>query len=260
MKEKPGFFAVIPSAVRYCPAVPPNAKLLYAEISALCNATGYCWASDKFFADNFEVTTKTVKNLLAALEENNFVIVQEEKTVDGDKLRKIYINPAGLIMTAGKNAKSVEKIFHDTENNFPILENFFRGIYRNNNINNNPPIVPQGDEPKKQKRQRPEPFEPERFSLFWDYYKSLVPKGVRIGGKASAQTAWDNLRPDGETKKAMFAALRQESASESWKDGSGIKYVSTWLNAFSRGDVCETGSGGNSAPIQTANTPAGGWD
>ena len=93
--------------------------------------------------------------------------------------------------------------------------------------------------------------------MFWDFYRGLVPAGVRIGGKAAAKTAWNNLRPDPATKRAMFAALKEEAKTESWQRGSGIKYVSTWLNAFARGDACETGTGGGAdAPAQTA----GGWD
>lgn len=39
--RKPSYWAVLPACVRYDASLPPNAKLLYAEISALCDDVGY---------------------------------------------------------------------------------------------------------------------------------------------------------------------------------------------------------------------------
>ncbi len=51
MKEKPNFFAIIPSGVRYDKDLTPNAKLLYAEITSLLSMGGECYASNRYFSE-----------------------------------------------------------------------------------------------------------------------------------------------------------------------------------------------------------------
>ena len=72
MKENPNYYAIIPSEVRYAD-ITPNAKLLYAEISALTNMNGKCSASTNYFAKLYKVSKTSIQNWLKCLEDNKFI-------------------------------------------------------------------------------------------------------------------------------------------------------------------------------------------
>ena len=72
-EEKKSYYAVIPANVRYDESLPPNAKLLYGEITALCNAEGYCWASNKYFADLYGVSISSIKRWIKALIDKGYI-------------------------------------------------------------------------------------------------------------------------------------------------------------------------------------------
>ena len=73
MKEKPSYYAIIPAEVRYSKKLTPNAKLLYAEITALCNMNGKCIASTDYFCKLYEVSRISIQKWLKILENNNYI-------------------------------------------------------------------------------------------------------------------------------------------------------------------------------------------
>ena len=73
MKEKPNYYAIIPAEVRYSKALIPNAKLLYAEITALCNMNGKCTASTEYFCRVYEVSRASIQNWLSLLDKNGYI-------------------------------------------------------------------------------------------------------------------------------------------------------------------------------------------
>ena len=71
--EKPNYYAVIPAQVRYSKKLTPNAKLLYAEITALCNMNGKCTASTEYFCKLYEVSRVSIQKWLKILEDNKHI-------------------------------------------------------------------------------------------------------------------------------------------------------------------------------------------
>ena len=48
--EQPSYYAILTASVRYDNRLTDSEKILYAEITALSNAYGFCTASDEHFA------------------------------------------------------------------------------------------------------------------------------------------------------------------------------------------------------------------
>lgn len=67
------YYAIIPADVRYDEELTPNAKLLYGEITALCNEKGYCWAGNGYFADLYQKNKSTIARWLKQLEDKGFI-------------------------------------------------------------------------------------------------------------------------------------------------------------------------------------------
>ena len=89
MNERaPGYYAIIPSTVRYDDRIPPNAKLLYGEISALLGCEGYCYASNAYFADLYKLSERTISKLFSVLQENGYIVIQLEKDDSGKAIRR----------------------------------------------------------------------------------------------------------------------------------------------------------------------------
>ena len=220
--SKPGYYAVIPAKVRYDETLRPNAKLLYAEITALTSARGYCWASNERLGEFFGLAPKTVGSLIQQLAERGYLAVEmvrgENRAITG---RRIWIDrPRDVAPPLLKNEDTPLKN-EDT----PLLKNEEESI-KSDIINS--PVAPKGAcaSPSTPK------WKPERFEAFWRYYPA-IPDGNGRGrrpAKDRAARAWDKLHADDSEIDLMAAALQRQKQSRQWRDGVGIPYASTWLN------------------------------
>lgn len=109
--DKPSYYAVIPADVRYAD-IPSSAKLLYAEITCLCNANGYCWASNGYFAELYNVAQTTISEWISILVKGGFLLVEIDR-IGGNK-RKIW-----LATPIQKNTKTPLRNFPNTSSAFP---------------------------------------------------------------------------------------------------------------------------------------------
>lgn len=143
MKEQQkAYYAIIPANVRYDKDLVPNAKLLYGEITALCNEKGHCWATNQYFAELYNVSDRTIKNWISQLVDKGY-IQRSVKYREGTKeieQRKLLIGSENNFTTIGNYVPDPK------ENNFtppsekkcPVnntsINNTFNNIYKEKNI------------------------------------------------------------------------------------------------------------------------------
>ena len=115
MREKVAYYAIIPANVRYDPDLPPNAKLLYGEITALCNEKGFCWASNRYFAELYGVSIRSVKGWIDILSQKGYIQTNLTYQQHSKEIECRIITIAGgekIFTTPGKNFHYPgEKIF-----------------------------------------------------------------------------------------------------------------------------------------------------
>ncbi len=114
---KKSYYAIIPAEVRYDEELPPNAKLLYGEITSLCNEKGYCWATNQYFADLYHCSVSAVKKWISALVKKGYIsleLIYKEGTKQVLQ-RKLYINPSvNFYTTPYKNVHDPSVNFYTT--------------------------------------------------------------------------------------------------------------------------------------------------
>ena len=189
--EKPNYYAVIPAEVRYSKNLTPNAKLLYAEITALCNMNGKCTASTDYFSKLYEVSRISIQKWLKILEDNNYI-----------KRVNIYKQGSKEILTRVitlVNIPSKEKLTDNTNtkvsNNTNLTDSNKKGFFQK------PSLI----DIQNYCLSRNNNIDAEAFIDFYDSKNWMIGKNKMKDWKASVRT-WERR----ETKKDTMSKLDQQ--------------------------------------------------
>lgn len=227
-QPRPGYWAVIPASIRYDDRIPSSAKVLYAEISALCDQRGYCWAGNDYFAELYRMTERTIRTLLNALAEFGYIRIERDAGEHNATVeRRIY---AGLNPLAGAPA-SLEENFQTESAVRKKLSGSLEETFQTHNINKQENITRVRDKSGKGPREAPE-WKPERFAAFWNFYRKIPGEGGRSRNenKQAAIRAWDRLQLSDVVIDVMAKALTRQIRTPEWQRGVGIPMAATYLN------------------------------
>ena len=120
MKEQPNYYAIISAEVRYDKNLTANAKLLYAEITALLNMNGECFATNRYFSNLYGKSVVTISKWISELVANGYVsttYTYKEGTKEIDR-RYISILKGGI---KEKDKEGIKEKFKD--NNTKVNNN-----------------------------------------------------------------------------------------------------------------------------------------
>ena len=123
MKETPNYYAIIPANVRYAD-LKPNAKLLYGEITALSNKHGFCFASNKYFAELYKVNKNTISSWISDLKNYGFITVKIERNVNNQITKRCLGILKKMDNPIHEKLKYNNTSINTTSNNISIKEKF----------------------------------------------------------------------------------------------------------------------------------------
>jgi hypothetical protein len=222
--EKPSYFAILTADVRYDKTLKPLARLLYAEITALCSQEGYCWAGNQYFADLYEVDPKTVSNWIGQLKIKGYITVQLEYKEGTKQVLKRYIriNKGGMdeIMDTLPIKKWIPSPQNDGDPPHKIMED---NKTINNTFNNTtnkgtrftPPSV---DEVSDYCNQRNNSVDAETFIDFYQAKGWMVGKNKMKDWKACVRT-WETNRKQ-RSKPRKEGTIKDRTIEDSLTDTS----------------------------------------
>ena len=220
-ENQPSYYAIIPSNVRYCKDLEPNAKLLYGEITALCNKEGYCWAGDQYFADLYGAGLSTIKTWIASLKKLGFIWTEPYN--DGFKRkRRIYIVELKKSIQSLENEtieenKTIDGLENKTigrvknETSYNMCNNTSRIKQQHKKVATAPVVVFSSDEEKR---------EEDADKAATQYINSEIKKGNRVN----------------ETR------IRKQALKEGWKPNTELSSMEM-VNLFKNGALYEGKNG-----------------
>ena len=109
--EKPGFYAILPSPVRYDRRLSASEKVFFAEITALSDQCGYCYAGNGYFSELYDTSDRTVQRWVKHLQELGYV---------GVMAMECFVTADGLLIN--ELAPRVHNSGHWTQNGASISQ------------------------------------------------------------------------------------------------------------------------------------------
>ncbi len=139
----PNYFAIIPAEIRYDKELTANAKLLYGEITALCNEKGICWASNKYFADLYSTSKETISRWISQLAKKEYIFIKMFYKENSKEIDKRIISINKIIkeekpIDENDNTYIQKNQYNNvpTKMSIPYMQKCGEGIYKNVKENN----------------------------------------------------------------------------------------------------------------------------
>tara|TARA_R110002020_G_scaffold2243_1_gene10481 strand:- start:777 stop:1412 length:636 start_codon:yes stop_codon:yes gene_type:complete len=199
MKEKPNYYAILTAEVRYNKDLTPNAKLLFAEITALCNMNGQCFASNRYFADLYGKSKTSISKWISQLVAFGYVSVAFTYKEGSKEIDNRYISILNGGIEEKLNTPIEEKLKDNTTSiNTNITYNNKREFFKKPNVL----------EIKDYCLERNNNIDAESFFDFYESKNWFVGKNKMKDWKASIRT-WERRNKDQSNKSKINTQISE---------------------------------------------------
>jgi hypothetical protein len=189
MIERPNYYAILSAEVRYDNRLKPNVKLLYAEITALCNMNKECYASNKYFSELYNKSKGTISGWISDLVNYGYIKVRYTYKQGTKEIEYRYIR----ILKGGVSEKSNTLLSKNLQSN--------NTINNNTSINNKGRfIVPVLSDINNYCKQRKNNIDPLAFYDFYESKNWYIGKNKMKDWKAAIRT-WERRDKKNPTSK-----------------------------------------------------------
>lgn len=205
-KEKPTYYAVIPATVRYDKNLTDGEKLLYGEITTLTDKHGFCWATNRYFAELYNMRVETISRRISKLNKLGYITIEilyKKNTKEIDK-RIIKIVNGGIAENVNRGNDKI------------VVGGIAKKVKENKTSDNTTSL----NKEKNYKKQKDVYFENKKLNeLFIDFLK-LRKKIKAVNSDRAIKMLINKLSDyDDNTKIAMI----EQSIVSSWKDVYPLK-------------------------------------
>ena len=133
---KSNYYAIIPANIRYNKELKFAERLMYGEIIALSNKIGYCYASNKYFAELYEVSQSTISRWISHLVKLDIIgieIIRNDKKEIVE--RRLYVKDMSYIQNFSypyiqNNQYTICKKSKENNININMLDRLFNYIIK----------------------------------------------------------------------------------------------------------------------------------
>lgn len=77
--ESAAYFSILPASVRYDNNLSASEKVFYCEITALANIEGFCWATNAYFSQLYNVRAETISRWISNLANKKYIYIKRDK-------------------------------------------------------------------------------------------------------------------------------------------------------------------------------------
>lgn len=107
--EQPSYYSILTANVRYDPRLKNHAdcKVLYSEITALSNKSGYCHATNKYFSKLYDRPVPTISKWINLLKDCGYLKIVMIK--DGKQIKERHIYPISTPINVDVNTYSSKR-------------------------------------------------------------------------------------------------------------------------------------------------------